>query len=117
MWSHYANKHFGFCLEYDFTYTLIRRFPDLHIAQLMLFPVYYSRNRPLLSEALIDTNTTIDYKELKKLPPDFIKNIMIGLLYKSEDWAYEKEWRILSIESDKSTMKLPPPPKENISMH
>ena len=111
MWSHYANKHFGFCLEYDFTYSLIKNYPDLYLAQLMLFPVYYSRNRPLISEALFKTNTIIDYKVTKSLPPEFIKNIMVGLLYKSEDWAYEREWRILNINGDTSTMRLPPPRK------
>lgn len=33
---------------------------------------------------------------------------MLGLLNKSEDWAYEREWRILKLKSKKPTMKLPP---------
>ena len=49
MWSHYANKHYGFCLEYDFTATVSYQPNDLLTAQLMLFPVHYSDERPLLS--------------------------------------------------------------------
>lgn len=108
MWSHYANKHYGFCLEYDFTHTMIKRFPDLIMAQLMLFPVIYTKKRPLISKALFDSKTKLNYLKYKKLPPNLIKNIMLGLLNKSEDWAYEREWRILKLKSKKPTMKLPP---------
>ena len=71
MWSHYANKHYGFCLEYDFTTTMTeRRYPDLLPAQLLLFPVCYSEKRPLLSKALFDGKTTMYYIKSKRLPPD-----------------------------------------------
>jgi hypothetical protein len=108
MWSHYANKHFGFCLEYDFTHTMIKKYPDLVMAQLMLFPVIYSRKRPLISKAFFNSKTKLNYLKSKKLPPNLINNIMLGLLHKSEDWEYEGEWRILQLKSDKPTMKLPP---------
>lgn len=108
MWSHYANKHFGFCLEYDFTHTMIKRYPDLIWAQLMLFPVIYNQKRPLISKAFFNSKTKLHLLKSKKLPPNLINNIMLGLLYKSEDWGYEKEWRILQLKSDKPTMKLPP---------
>lgn len=108
MWSHYANKHQGFCLEYDFTSTITaKRFPDLLSAQLMLFPVIYTENRPLLSEALFGGKFNLQYLKTKKLPPDFLETIMYGLLFKSKDWEYEKEWRIFQILPNKSIMKLP----------
>ena len=108
MWSHYANKHYGFCLEYDFTTTMTnRRFPDLLPAQLLLFPVCYSKKRPLLSKALFDGKTTMYYISSKRLPPDFLKKLMYGLLCKSEDWAYEKEWRIFQLPAEVPTMRLP----------
>ena len=108
MWSHYANKHYGFCLEYDFTYTMMKRYPDLIPAQLMLFPVVYSQTRPLISNVLFNSKTMLEYIKSKKIPPDMVSSIIYGLLVKSEDWNYEKEWRIFSIDSEKITMKLPP---------
>lgn len=108
MWSHYANKHYGFCLEYDFTTTLTqRRYPDLLLAQLLLFPVYYSVERPLLSKALFSGKTSIEYIRNKKLPPNFLKNLINGLLCKSKEWAYEQEWRIFQFPSETPTMHLP----------
>jgi len=98
MWSHYANKHFGFCLEYDFTHTMIKKYPDLVMAQLMLFPVIYTQKRPLISKAFFNSKTKLNYIKSKKLPPNLINNIMLGLLTKSEDWEYEREWRILQSE-------------------
>lgn len=43
MWSHYANKHTGFCVEYDIS--LLDNFYKLN-----LFPVLYSNNRPEQTE-------------------------------------------------------------------
>lgn len=111
MWSHYANKHFGFCLEYDFTLTMTSmRYRDLLTAQLMLFPVSYSNERPLLSKALFDSKNAYKYLKSKKLPPQAMEKLMNGLLVKSTDWEYEKEWRIFQITSE-TTMKLPKPRK------
>ena len=108
MWSHYANKHYGFCLEYDFTPTITAfRYPDLLAAQLMLYPVNYSADRPLLSKAIFGSRANIQYIRNKTLPPDFIENLLYGLLFKSADWEYEKEWRIFQIAPGSPTMKLP----------
>jgi hypothetical protein len=87
---------------------MIKKYPDLVMAQLMLFPVIYSRKRPLISKAFFNSKTKLNYLKSKKLPPNLINNIMLGLLHKSEDWEYEGEWRILQLKSDKPTMKLPP---------
>ncbi len=110
MWSHYANKHLGFCLEYDFTASMINGRDDLLLAQLMLFPVKYTNERPLLSKALFDSKNMLEYFKSKKLPLNVIEKIMYGLLSKSEDWNYEKEWRIFQL-GKKDTMKLPKPRK------
>lgn len=108
MWSHYANKHFGFCLEYDFTHSMIRKTHDLNMAKIMLLPVIYSDKRPLLSKAFSDPKIIIQYMRTKKLPDTIIENIIYGLLFKSSDWSYEHEWRIIGIDMKKPTMKLPP---------
>lgn len=114
MWSHYANKHIGFCLEYDFTQTypfIYRKFPDLTETQLMLFPVRYSEERPLLSKYLFDSKTKFKIMKDGKIPPKLIENIVQGLLCKSSDWEYEKEWRIIKIESKTAFARLPKPTK------
>lgn len=110
MWSHYANKHLGFCLEYDFTANMSNIHNDLLLAQLMLFPVKYTNDRPLLSKALFNPKNTLAYLKSKKFPSDAIEKIMFGLLTKSEDWSYEKEWRIFQLGKSEM-MKLPKPRK------
>ena len=111
MWAHYANKHFGFCLEYDFTSTLIGpRYPDLLSAQLMLFPVHYTETRPLLTKTIFNSKNILSYLKTKQIPKITFEKIMYELLSKSNEWDYEREWRILNI-SGKSTMRLPKPRK------
>ncbi len=107
MWSHYANKHYGFCLEYDFTHTMIKRYPDLNMAKIMLLPVIYSEDRPLLSKALTDPKVMLQYMKTKKMPNEFTESMIYGLLFKSLDWSYEREWRIIGINMEKPVMKLP----------
>ncbi len=110
MWSHYANKHYGFCLEYDFTSTITNIHNDLLLAQLMLFPVHYSNDRPLISKTFFNTKAKLNYIKHKQLPPRAIDELVYGLLGKSLDWEYEKEWRIFQL-GGKETMKLPKPQK------
>ena len=107
MWSHYANKHFGFCLEYDFTHTMLKNYPDLDTVKIMLLPVIYSEKRPLLSQALTDPALLDSYLKGETVPNSLTEDIMYGLLFKSADWSYEKEWRIIGINMKESVMKLP----------
>lgn len=87
MWSHYANKHSGFCVEYDFT-----KIKDLDYV-IRLMPVLYSEQRQFVPLQILD------YSDLKniKVSGDYktIVEIMLLLLGKSEIWAYEKEWRLI----------------------
>lgn len=108
MWSHYANKHYGFCLEYDFTHTMVKRYPDLNLAKTMLLPVIYSEQRPLLTKAVTNPRFLVQYMKTKTLPNEIIESIVYGMLFKSVDWAYEREWRIIGINMEKPFMKLPP---------
>ena len=112
MWSHYANKHYGFCLEYDFTATLTTpRYKDLLTAQLLLLPVEYSNKRPLLSDTLLSYSTFMYYKKHKSVPTPDLSKLILSLLRKGENWGYEKEWRIIDFMSKDNFMKLPPPRK------
>lgn len=110
MWSHYANKHYGFCLEYDFTHSMTNT-KDLKMAQIMLLPVIYSEKRPLLSNSVFSAQNLVRYVKTKTMPSEAMESIIYGLLFKSPDWAYEQEWRIIGCNMDGNVMKLPTPRK------
>ncbi|KIL74356.1 DUF2971 domain-containing protein [Bacillus badius] len=81
MWSHYAKNHTGFCIEYDFTQPHID--PGL-IRNLQ--PVIYTDNifdmTPYIMQAV---KSKSEYNNLW---------ITYGALFKSNEWKYEKEWRM-----------------------
>ena len=78
MWSHYANQHRGICVEYAITE------PSMHAAH----KVDYGQSRELPASAvrdwLLDTHSAA-------------RNVVerACLLTKSQEWAYEYEWRLL----------------------
>lgn len=87
MWSHYANSHKGFALEYDFRPILAQP-----IKNVGLFPVVYSEER-------LDISDYIAWSFLRILGipakmPDIAASIK-NALWKSDIWAYEKEWRMI----------------------
>lgn len=92
MWSHYANKHTGICVEYDFS--IIKK----HFDQCMLFPVIYTKNRPFLP-----VETIYKYMETREeFFSHVFPNIIKSYLNKSLDWKYEKEWRLFMLLKNKN---------------
>lgn len=80
MWSHYANNHQGFCIEYE-----VKSLPQ--IAQRLLFPVVYSKKLFDATKFFISAKNEI---------AEF--NNLYGVLqaiYKAEEWSYEHEWRLV----------------------
>ena len=80
MWSHYSDAHRGFCIEYDFSSISIS-----DPRRRLCFPVYYRRKL---------TNAT---RYIAKSDRGNLNNLF-GLylcLLKSDEWAYEREWRIV----------------------
>lgn len=74
MWSHYAEYHKGFCIEY----TIDETSP----LQTMAKPVKYTHEYPSLS--------------VKNLPAGVTENFLDVCLYtKAKQWSYEKEWRAI----------------------
>jgi len=78
MWSHYAKNHTGFCIEYDIgslKYDSLQR---------QLYPIIYT-------DILFDTTKyhNVDLKDKNNL------YMMLSALYKSKEWQYEKEWRLI----------------------
>ena len=77
MWSHYGDCHKGICLE--LTVPLDN---GLHQVQ-------YSKERPLVYFN--------DFDEATRDPDRFNRSIIRALMTKSDDWAYEAEWRCIEI--------------------
>lgn len=94
MWSHYADSHKGFCIEYDFSE------PEDEVLSKLPLPVFYSENRPLVPwKAAID-NSVENMEEA-------YAEIMMGLLTKDKEWEYENEWRILIGATENSELVMP----------
>lgn len=88
MWSHYSEYHQGFALGYD-----LRPFLFPNKEKLGLFPVVYSNQRYNATQYLCYW-----IGKLMKLPfknQDILAQIKL-LLYKSKEWEYEKEWRLIN---------------------
>ena len=83
MWSHYADNHRGFCIEYG----LKGLVPD-HPFCKFLYPVIYS-------EALYDLTPWAEalvHPDRKNFNTDCL---ILGVLYKFDGWQYEDEWRLV----------------------
>lgn len=91
MWSHYADSHKGFCIEYDFS----------QMQELLPFPVFYSDERPLVPWKAALNNCPENISEATAA-------LMLGLLTKDDAWSYENEWRILSAATEDADIKMPP---------
>lgn len=98
MWSHYSDNHRGFCIEYDFDW-LDYEDPRRRLC----FPVFYRQKM---------TDAT-RYFAKKNMKEEF--NALFGqfiCLLKSDEWAYEKEWRIVYVIGPSHTnfeLKMPKP--------
>lgn len=94
MWSHYADKHTGFCVEYNFSMDSFDPNYDDVASRIQIFPVIYSSERPNMSE-LFDFEV---FKQIQINPNEsdkFRAGIEYNLLFKAKEWEYEKEWRIV----------------------
>ena len=88
MWSHYADSHKGFALEYDFRPTLSSK----PLERGALYPVVYSDER-------YDASVYITWQFMHVLGfhsknPDITAFSKVAL-HKSRVWEYEREWRII----------------------
>lgn len=103
MWSHYADNHRGFALNYDFNErfsieTEIAGIKATEFADKKIFPVRYSNQR-------YDATYYVEFhfieNHFRQLGIDFKQPFFDKLFYykilmfKSLDWSYEKEWRII----------------------
>jgi len=87
MWSHYAQNHQGFALEYNLRDTFARPIKNVGI-----FPVIYNEER-------LDVSIYMAWAFLRMIGinspiPDMLSYLKIAL-HKSKQWEYEKEWRLI----------------------
>ena len=94
MWSHYAQQHEGFCIEYDFNKAIESNFPTDCLTK-----VFYSDSMPKLNvRSLVQAIR-------KKHDPKYVKDPNItnltfetylkAITTKNTVWQYEEEWRII----------------------
>lgn len=88
MWAHYADYHRGYALSYN-----IKPLIQSRIKGVWLFPVIYSATRYEATN-LLGWSTA----QLLNLPMTRFDQLDIikSALYKSLDWEYEKEWRLIN---------------------
>lgn len=99
MWSHYADGHKGFCIEYDFSCD------SKMLSELLILPVVYSKERPKFPWNV----ALAKEKESKEVKNAGARTMIRSLLTKDEAWSYEDEWRIISLASSgTANIKMPP---------
>ena len=116
MWSHYADYHKGFVVEYDIEHWDALKFNcDIGQRQREGLPIY--NLQPVFYETRrTDATQWAGYLLINYLgiPNDGIPDINIAektYLVKSDDWQYENEWRIIfqdSHENDSITIQKDP---------
>ena len=105
MWSHYAESHTGFCIEYDIKSMIcncsescedITRCSNLML-NFLIAPVIYSDNRYDASSnfmsMLLNWTTGKLQLPISNIYYDMLSSIKF-MLVKSQEWKYEKEWRL-----------------------
>lgn len=104
MWAHYANNHKGFAIAYDFRGNNISQCANCmnrscsNIKLATIYPIIYSDNRfdatqygKWYVEQYMKHCLGINIDAIYKDELIYTK----AALYKSNDWKYEDEWRIL----------------------
>ncbi len=91
MWSHYADGHKGFCIQYDF-----KALGPLDDRVQLLLPVVYQ------------DSPSVEIGDLEELDGSLV---MYALSLKSIKWSYEKEWRSFFMHTERPHPELMPKPK------
>jgi hypothetical protein len=112
MWSHYADNHKGFCVEYDISqihptkllplkhYISSENTNDYFAERTMLliiaglFPVVYTANRINIPRTKLQKLTLDDNNKLHH-NSDIDTLLYKTYIVKSAKWSYEKEWRLI----------------------
>lgn len=116
MWSHYADNHRGFCVEYDLSFLKPENNLKIHDRSFYEDKDKYlnERNQAIIRAGIFPVEYTakrinIPYSKLEKIKIESSGNIFYNsnideliyktFLVKSANWNYEKEWRIIVDEN------------------
>lgn len=91
MWSHYADYHKGFALEYNEPSCLQN--PE---GLTMLFPVLYDDKRFDDTDHMLELLSVFVFDR----PNSDILSHTRSLLHKSKQWEYEQEWRLIDTSEE-----------------
>lgn len=100
MWSHYADQHKGFCIEYDLSRIDFANYETMYPPSMVdvafggLFKCNYQAKTIILPKTLIFksfSGNKLSLKEKIRLE----KQKILSFLTKSTAWSYEHEWRLL----------------------
>lgn len=91
MWSHYANKHTGFCVGYDSSNSWFDLFSECHQMANKQMPADFP------SRDFIGSIRKVRYKkERYSFPAELnLETDFEQFFWKAENWEYEKEFRLL----------------------
>jgi len=84
MWSHYSDRHKGFCIEY-------RRSKD----NILGCSNYSKRAGRKINRFAWPVQYEKDVPPISDLPFEYYDSIPINALTKAEYWKHEKEWRVI----------------------
>lgn len=87
MWTHYANEHKGFAIEYGPN--------EKSSIALQLWPVFYR-------DKLFDLSRYFSRISSSLIP-------LLPALHKAIDWKYEKEWRLIVPGNGEESLSMPSP--------
>lgn len=91
MWSHYADKHKGFCIGFNFENSELEKHTH---------KVNYTYGNPYIESLILESITEKDKDE-------FVRRLVnAGILHKHKKWKYEKEYRL--IINDKNEYPIEP---------
>ena len=97
MWGHYADNHRGFCLEYN-----LEGLGADHRLRETLYPVVYTNQLYDLTRwalTLADRDTGRFNDEI----------LILCVIYKCDEWKYEREWRMVRVSSTVENCLVPTP--------
>jgi hypothetical protein len=98
MWSHYADQHKGFCVEYD-----LEILSEDHPFRKDLYPVVYSKRlydlTPYVEQLVMEDRQNLNH---------FYPHLCV--LHKFLGWEYEKEWRVVKVKDAKTAGRALPAP-------
>lgn len=108
LWSHYADSHKGFAIEYEIKLNMRRKDNST------LLPVIYKSSRCDASSLFEKVKKIKDFTSKKAININDTLDLIRIILQKSKDWKYEKEWRMISArklnesKDNKRFLSLPP---------